>query len=33
MLADPIAVTLRVIEKLADLGVPYLIGGSLASGV
>ena len=33
MLAEPIAVTLRVIEALVDLGVPYLIGGSLASAV
>lgn len=33
MLGEPIAVTLRVIEALEGLGVPYLIGGSLASAV
>jgi hypothetical protein len=31
MLSEPIAVTLLVIEALEELGVPYLIGGSLAS--
>ena len=33
MLPEPIAVTLRVVEALERLGVPYLIGGSLASAV
>lgn len=33
MLAEPIAVTLLVIEALEELNVPYLIGGSLASAV
>jgi hypothetical protein len=33
MLSEPIAVTLSVIEALDTLGVPYLIGGSLASAV
>ena len=33
MLSEPIAVTLGVIEALVGLGVPYLIGGSLASAV
>ena len=33
MLSEPIAVTLLVIEALDTLGVPYLIGGSLASAV
>ena len=33
MLPDPVAVTLMVIEALEGLGVPYLIGGSLASSV
>ena len=33
MLAEPIAVTLLVIEALEALDVPYLIGGSLASAV
>jgi hypothetical protein len=33
MLSEPIAVTLLVIEVLDTLGVPYLIGGSLASAV
>ena len=31
MTTEPIAVTLRVIEALEMLGVPYFIGGSLAS--
>lgn len=31
MTTEPIAVTLRVIEALEALGVPYFIGGSLAS--
>ncbi len=30
---EPIAVTLSVIDALDELGVPYLIGGSLASAV
>ena len=30
---EPIAVTLLVIDALDALGVPYLIGGSLASAV
>jgi hypothetical protein len=33
MLSEPIAVTLLVIQPLEALGVPYLIGGSLASAV
>jgi hypothetical protein len=33
MLSEPVAVTLSVIEALDTLGVPYLIGGSLASAV
>ncbi|MGD8968927.1 MAG: hypothetical protein PVI07_15585 [Anaerolineae bacterium] len=33
MLAEPIAVTMLVIEALEGLGVPYAIGGSLASAV
>jgi hypothetical protein len=33
MLSEPIAVTLLVIQALDALGVPYLIGGSLASAV
>ena len=33
MLSEPVAVTLSVIEALEALGVPYLIGGSLASAV
>ncbi len=33
MLDEPIAVTMLVIDALEALGVPYLIGGSLASAV
>ena len=33
MLAEPIAVTMRVADALDALGVPYAIGGSLASAV
>jgi hypothetical protein len=33
MPSEPVAVTLLVIEALEALGVPYLIGGSLASAV
>ena len=33
MLAESISVTLLVADALADLGVPYVIGGSLASAV
>jgi len=33
MSSDPIRVTLLVVEALEKLGVPYLIGGSLASSV
>jgi len=33
MLTEPIAVTLLVIDALESLGVPYFIGGSLASAV
>ncbi len=33
MPAEPLAVTLLVIDALERLGVPYLIGGSLASAV
>ncbi len=31
MMPEPIGVTLQVIDALEQLGVPYLIGGSLAS--
>ena len=31
MLAEPIAVTLSVVNALEELGIPYMIGGSLAS--
>jgi len=31
MLLEPIAVTVKVTNVLAELGIPYLIGGSLAS--
>jgi len=33
MLPEPVAVTLLVIRTLDALGVPYLIGGSLASAI
>jgi hypothetical protein len=33
MPSEPVAVTLLVVEALERLGVPYLIGGSLASAV
>jgi hypothetical protein len=33
MLAEPLAVTMTVIEALDALGVPYAIGGSLASAL
>ena len=33
MLPEPIAVTLTVVDALDGLGVPYAIGGSLASAV
>ena len=33
MLADPIAVLLEVVGILDDLGIPYLVGGSVASSV
>lgn len=33
MLDEPIAVTLQVVDVLEKLGVPYVIGGSLASAV
>ena len=33
MSSEPVAVTLLVIQALEGLGVPYLIGGSLASAV
>ena len=33
MITDPIAITLRVIQELDRLNVPYLIGGSLASAL
>lgn len=33
MITEPIAVTLVVIQALESLGVPYLIGGSLASAL
>lgn len=32
-LTEPLAVTLLVVQVLDDLGVPYFIGGSLASAV
>jgi hypothetical protein len=32
-LAEPIAVTLDVVAVLDELGIPYLVGGSLASSV
>jgi len=33
MLPEPIAVTFLVIEALDKLGIPYMVGGSLASAV
>jgi hypothetical protein len=33
MLSEPIQVTLKVIAIFERLGIPYLIGGSLASAV
>jgi len=33
MLADPIQVMLLVVESMEQLGIPYLIGGSLASSI
>ena len=33
MLAEPLAITLLVIEAFERLDVPYLIGGSLASAL
>ncbi len=33
MITEPIAITLRVIQELDKLNVPYLIGGSLASAL
>jgi hypothetical protein len=33
MLPEPIAVTLQVADALEELGVPYFIGGSLASAI
>lgn len=33
MLPEPIAVTLQVADALESLGVPYFIGGSLASAI
>jgi len=33
MLTDPIQVMLLVVESLEKLGIPYLIGGSLASSI
>ena len=33
MLSEPIQVTLKVITAFDRLGIPYLIGGSLASAV
>lgn len=32
MLPEPISITLQVTGALEALGVPYFIGGSLASG-
>ncbi len=31
MLSEPVAVTLQVTSALENLGVPYVIGGSMAS--
>jgi hypothetical protein len=33
MLTEPVAVMLLVAEALEDLGIPYLVGGSMASAV
>ena len=33
MLAEPLGITLLVIDVFDKLGVPYLIGGSLASAI
>ncbi len=33
MMTEPIAITLRVIQELDKLNVPYLVGGSLASAL
>jgi len=33
MLSEPISVTLSVVEVLDNLGIPYLIGGSLAGAI
>jgi hypothetical protein len=33
MISEPIAITLRVIQEFDRLGVPYFIGGSLASAL
>jgi hypothetical protein len=33
MLSEPTAVTLKVIDALDSLGIPYLIGGSFASAI
>lgn len=33
MITEPIAITLRVIQELDELNVPYLVGGSLASAL
>lgn len=33
MLSEPAAVTLKVIETLDALNIPYLIGGSFASAI
>ena len=33
MLAEPLRVTLQVIDTLEKLSVPYWIGGSLASAI
>ena len=33
MLTEPILVTLQVTEALESLGIPYFIGGSLATAV
>lgn len=33
MVSDPIRVTIRVAEILEGLGVPYLVGGSIASSI
>ena len=33
MISEPVAITLRVIQQLDNLNIPYLVGGSLASAL